>query len=322
MRRIAVLTSGGDAPGMNAAIRAVVRSAAYRGIEVCGIQRGYQGLIGGETVPLPPRSVGNIIYLGGTILETARCEEFKKKDVRAQAIETAKKGGIQALVVIGGDGTLRGATALSEEGDLPVIGVTSSIDNDVYGTDYTIGFDTAVNTALESIDRIRDTARSHERLFFVEVMGRTRGFIALESGIAAGAEAIMIPEVPEDIDGLCADLNKSFGGGKKSAIIIVAEGGEAGSTFRIARQVKEKCGLDSRVCVLGHVQRGGSPTARDRVLASRLGAAAIDALVEGRHGVAVGEVRGEITYTPLRDTWSKRKELDGEMIRLMKILAR
>ncbi len=322
MRRIGVLTSGGDAPGMNAAIRAVVRTADYREIEVCGVHRGYQGLIDGDMAPLGSRAVGNIIHLGGTILETARCPEFKKKEARAAAIENARKMELEGLVVIGGDGTLRGATALASESDLPVVGVTSSIDNDVYGTDYSIGFDTAVNTALESIDKIRDTARSHERLFFVEVMGRTRGFIALESGIAAGAEAILIPELPEDIDGICSDLNHVFKVGKRSAIIIVAEAGEAGSTFRIARQVKEKCGLDSRVCVLGHVQRGGSPSARDRVLASRLGAAAVDALAEGRGGIAVGEIKGDITYTPLEDTWSKRKDLDADMLRLMKILAR
>ncbi len=322
MRKIGILTSGGDAPGMNAAIRAVVRTADYRSLEVCGIRRGYEGLIEGEMIPLNSRAVGNIVHMGGTILETVRCPEFKNKDVRAKAVQNAKEMGLEALVVIGGDGTLRGATALSNESDLPVVGITSSIDNDVYGTDYTIGFDTAVNTALESIDRIRDTARSHERIFFVEVMGRTRGFIALQSGIAAGAEAIIIPELPEDLDGLCADLKHVFEIGKRSAIIIVAEAGEAGSTFRIAKQVKEKYGWDSRVCVLGHVQRGGSPSARDRVLASRLGAAAVDALVEGRYGVAIGEVKGDITYTPLEDTWSKRKELDANMIRLMKVLAR
>ncbi|MBI4332078.1 MAG: 6-phosphofructokinase [Chloroflexi bacterium] len=322
MRRIGVLTSGGDAPGMNAAIRAVVRNAVYRNLEVCGIQRGYQGLINGDMMPLGNRSVGNIVHLGGTILETTRCPDFKIKEIRAKAIEATRKAGIEAMVVIGGDGTLRGATVLAQESGLPVVGVTSTIDNDVYGTDYTIGFDTAINTAVEYIDKIRDTARSHDRLFFVEVMGRTRGFIALQSGIAAGAEAIMIPEVPENIDALCADLERTFKGGKRSAIIIVAEAGEPGSTFRIARAVKEKGGLDSRVCVLGHVQRGGSPTARDRILASRLGAAAVDALVEGRWNVSVGEVKGDIAYTPLEDTWSRRKELDGDLIRLMKILAR
>lgn len=321
MRRIGLLTSGGDAPGMNAAIRAIVRTATHRGLEVMGIRRGYDGLMRGDMMPLGTRSVGNIIHLGGTILETARCPEFKTREGRAKAIQAIRNAGLDALTIVGGDGTLTGARLLAEEGGIPVVGVPSTIDNDVFGTDYTIGFDTAVNTALGAIDKIRDTARSHERLFFVEVMGRTRGFIALLSGIAAGAEDIIIPEVPEDIDGLCRSLGQTFETGKRSAIIIVAEAGEPGSTFRMAREVKEKSGIDSRVCVLGHVQRGGSPTARDRVLASRLGAAAVGALLMGKTRHIVGEVSGGIVQTPLEDIVGKRKELDNDLINLMKVLA-
>lgn len=321
MRRIGLLTSGGDAPGMNAAIRAVVRTATHAGLEVMGVRRGYEGLIRGDVLPLGTRGVGNIIHLGGTILETARCPEFKTSEGRAKAIRTVRDARLDAIIIIGGDGTLSGARLLAEEGGIPVLGVPSTIDNDVFGTDYTIGFDTAVNTALGAIDKIRDTARSNERLFFIEVMGRTRGFIALLSGIAAGAEDIIIPEIPEDIGALCRGVEMTFETGKRSAIIIVAEAGEPGSTFRMAREVKEKCGLDSRVCVLGHVQRGGSPTARDRVLASQLGAAAVGALLTGKNRHIVGEVCGEIVQVTLEDIVGKRKELDNDLINLMKVLA-
>jgi len=307
MRRIGVLTSGGDAPGMNAALRAVVRTALIYDLEIIGVRWGYRGLIKGDFSPLDRRCVSNIIHQGGTILGTARSREFETKKGRAQALAAVCQAGLEGLVLIGGEGTFHGGDLLMKEGDFPVVGVPGTIDNDCYGTDYTIGFDTAVNTALEAIDRIRDTATSHNRLFFVEVMGRHTGFIALESGIAGGAEEVLIPEDPIGIDELCRRLQTSFRGGKKSSIVVVAETGQPGDSFRIAREVKERIGLDSRVCVLGHIQRGGVPTARDRVLASHLGAAAVEALKDGRWGFMVGECRGEITHVPLRDTWRKKK---------------
>jgi 6-phosphofructokinase 1 len=321
MKKIAVLTSGGDAPGMNACIRAVVRCGVSCNLEVIGIRRGYCGMMEEDFVKLGNRSVANIIHRGGTILETARCEEMKTREGPRKAIETLRREGIEGLITIGGDGTLRGATALAEAGNIRIISVPSTIDNDVYGTDYTIGFDTAINTALDAIDKIRDTAGSLQRPFFVEVMGRSRGFIALEVGIAGGAEDILIPEVETKIEQLSLDIKHSFERGKKSSIVIIAEGDDAGGAFSIAQQVWERLKLEYRVCVLGHVQRGGSPTARDRVLASKLGAAAVDALVRGMSGRMVGELKGEITFTPLRETWERRKELDSDLLRLVKVLA-
>jgi len=321
MKRIGVLTSGGDAPGMNACIRAVVRCGVSRKLEVVGIHRGYCGILEEDFIELGSRSVSNIIHRGGTILETARCEEMKTREGVRKAIEILKREGIEGLITIGGDGTLRGATKLAKAGNVKIISVPSSIDNDVYGTDYTIGFDTAINTALDAIDKIRDTAGSLPRPFFIEVMGRSRGFIALEVGIAGGAEDILIPEVETEIEDLSLDIRRSFKKGKKSFIVIVAEGDEAGGAFSIAQQVWERLKLEYRICVLGHVQRGGSPTARDRVLASRLGAAAVEALVEGMSGYMVGELNGEIAFTPLKDSWGKRKELDSNLLRLVKVLA-
>jgi 6-phosphofructokinase 1 len=321
MKRIGVLTSGGDAPGMNACIRAVVRCGVSHKLEVVGIRRGYCGILDEDFTRLGSRSVSNIIHRGGTILETARCEEMKTKQGIRKANEILQRQGIEGLITIGGDGTLRGATALAEAKNVKVISVPSTIDNDVYGTDCTIGFDTAINTALDAIDRIRDTAGSLPRPFFVEVMGRSRGFIALEVGIAGGAEDILIPEVETRIEQLCLDIEHSFKKGKKSFIVIVAEGDEAGGAFSIARQVWDRLKLEYRICVLGHVQRGGSPTARDRVLASKLGAAAVDALVKGVSGYMVGEIKGEIAFTPLRETWEKNKELDSDLLRLIKVLA-
>jgi 6-phosphofructokinase 1 len=321
MEKIGVLTSGGDAPGMNACIRAVVRCGVSRGLEVVGIRRGYCGILEEDFLKLGNRSVANIIQRGGTILETARCEEMKTKEGIRKANEVLQRQGIQGLITIGGDGTFRGATALAEMGDVKVIGIPGTIDNDVYGTDYTIGFDTAINTALDAIDKIRDTASSLPRLFFIEVMGRSRGFIALEVGIAGGAEDILIPEVQTKIEELCADIEHSFKRGKRASIVIVAEGDEAGGAFSIAQQVWKRLKLEYRICVLGHVQRGGSPTARSRLLASKLGAAAVDALVKGMAGYMVGELKGEIAFTPLRDTWGKRKDLDSELLRLIKVLA-
>jgi 6-phosphofructokinase 1 len=321
MKKIGVLTSGGDAPGMNACIRAVVRCGVGHELEVVGIRRGYCGILEEDFVKLGNRSVSNIIHRGGTILETARCEEMKTKEGIRKANEVLQREGIEGLITVGGDGTFRGATALAKAGKLKVIGIPGTIDNDVFGTDYTIGFDTAINTALDAIDKIRDTAGSLQRPFFIEVMGRCRGFIALEVGIAGGAEEILIPEVQTNVEQLSVDIEHSFKRGKKSSIVIVAEGDDAGGAFSIARQVWERLKLEYRICVLGHVQRGGSPTARDRVLASKLGAAAVDALLKGMSGYMVGEMKGEIAFTPLRETWEKRKELDSDLLRLVKVLA-
>ena len=321
MKRIAVLTSGGDAPGMNACIRAIVRCAANRKLEVIGIRRGYAGLLQSDFVKLGPRSVANIIHRGGTFLETARCEDMKTAEGIRKAVEVLQREGIEGLIPIGGDGTFRGAVALAEAGDIKVIGIPGTIDNDVYGTDYAIGFDTATNTALDAIDKIRDTAGSLQRPFFIEVMGKDRGFIALDVGIAGGAEDILIPETETKIEELCLNIEQNFKRGKKSSIVIVAEGDEAGGVFRVAQQVWERLRLDYRICVLGHIQRGGSPTAKDRVLASKLGAAAVDALASGKSGYMVGELKGEITLTPLRETWEKRKELDNNLLQLIKVLA-
>jgi len=320
MKRIGILTSGGDAPGMNACIRAAVRAARAHELEILGIRRGYAGLIRGEIELLDRKAVANIIHQGGTILGTARSVEFMTSEGRALAIEKLERMGIEGLILIGGDGTFRGGTVLSQECGISIIGVPGTIDNDIYGTDYTIGFDSAVNCALEAIDRIRDTALSHERLFFVEVMGRHTGFIALESGIAGGAEELLIPEVPFGVDELCSHLERSFKGKKRSAIVVVAETEQPGDSFRIAREVRDKVGFDSRVCILGHLQRGGSPTARDRVLAGKLGVAAVRALAVGKSGYMVGEINLRTAYTPLRDTWEKEKELNVELLEMRMLL--
>jgi 6-phosphofructokinase 1 len=321
MKRIGILTSGGDAPGMNACVRAAVRATIARNREIFGVRWGFSGLMNGDLVPLDSRAVANIIQTGGTMLGTSRSEEFKTVKGRAKAIKVLEQHGIEGLILIGGDGTFRGGTELSRECGVAIIGIPGTIDNDCYGTDYTIGFDTAVNTALEAIDRIRDTAASHDRLFFVEVMGRQTGFIALESGIAGGAVELIIPEDPISTAELTKCLEATFKRGKRSAIVVVAESDRPGDSFRIAGEVRASIGLDSRVCILGHVQRGGSPTARDRVLASRLGAAAVDALLAGRAGDMVGEVKGEVVYTPLRDTWEKRKELPAGLVGLAQLLS-
>jgi 6-phosphofructokinase 1 len=309
MKRIGVLTSGGDAPGMNACIRAVVRTALTNNVEILGIRRGYAGLIEGDMLALDRKGIANIIHRGGTILETSRCPEFTTLEGRAKAIKILNEAGIDGLILMGGDGTFQGGTLLTNECNIGIIGLPTTIDNDVYGTDYTVGFDTAVNTALEAIDRIRDTAMSHERLFFIEVMGHHTGFIALESGIAGGAEETIIPEITMSTDILWTRLRKGFEQGKKSAIVVVAEGDRPGHTFMIAQEVKDKLKIESRVCILGHVQRGGSPTARDRILASNLGYAAVSALLKCKSGYMVGEVKNEIVYTALADTWEKKKHL-------------
>ncbi len=320
MKKIGVFTSGGDAPGMNACVRAVVRNAVYNGLEVVGIQYGYEGMIEGRFVDLQARSVSNIIQRGGTILRTARSEHFMTTEGRAQAAKNLKAVGIDGLVAIGGDGTFQGATKLSEEHAISVVGVPGTIDNDLFGTDYTIGYDTAVNTAMEAIDKIRDTAASHDRLFYVEVMGRDAGFIALDVGISSGSEHIAIPETHTNIQDLKEALMASKSH-KSSAIIIVAEGEESGGALSLAEKIKDAVGYDYRICVLGHIQRGGSPTARDRLLASRLGVAAVDALLEGQTNIMVGDIHGRIAFTPLLETWTNRKTIDKDLWRLAYILA-
>ncbi len=321
IKRIGVFTSGGDAPGMNACIRAVVRTALYHGVEVYGIMRGYDGMIEGEFIPMDRRSVSNIIQTGGTILKTSRSKEFYQESGRKKAIQNLQQAGIEGLVAIGGDGTFRGAHQLYLESGIPIIGVPATIDNDLYGTDYTIGFDTAVNTALDAIDRIRDTAIAHGRIFWVEVMGRLAGFIAINVGVAGGAEAILIPEVNTDLEKLSSQLLHWYNMGKTSCIMVVAEGDMAGGAFQLAQIIGDKTGLESRVTVLGHIQRGGKPTAKDRVLASKLGAAAVEALLAGETDKMVGEVNGQIVLTPFEESYSRRKPIDTTLLALAEILA-
>lgn len=319
--RIAVLTSGGDAPGMNACIRAVVRTGRYRGCDVLGVIRGFWGLIDDRFEPLTSRDVGNIIHRGGTVLETSRCKPFLEPEGRGKAAENLRRHRVHGLIVIGGDGTFRGAEALSVEQGIRVVGVPGTIDNDLYGTDYTIGYDTATNTALSAIDRLRDTAFSHERLFFVEVMGRNSGFIALEAGIAGGAEDVVVPESETDVDALCRSIQGALSRGKKGLIVVVAEGDEGGGALPLAEKVKARLNMEYRVTILGHIQRGGSPTARDRIRASRLGAAAVEALLEGKDRIMVGTQAGSIVHVPLRDTFEKRKPFDFDLLRMVQMLA-
>jgi 6-phosphofructokinase 1 len=321
MAKLALLTSGGDAPGMNCAIRAVVRAALAKDIKVIGIRHGFSGLLAGDFIHMKSQSVANIMHLGGTILHTSRCPEFKTREGRDRATAFINKAGVNFLVTIGGDGTLQGSAALSEETNTQIVHIPSTIDNDIYGTDFTIGFDTAVNTALEAIDRIRDTAFSLERLFFVEVMGRNSGFIALEAGIAGGAMEVLLPEITEDMSGLSRYIQDSFKRGKRACIIVVAEGERPGGAFEVASEVKSLTGLDSRVCVLGHTQRGGSPTARDRILATKLGVAAVEALLQGESGVVVGEVGGQIVRTPLKEATEKKKPLSNFLVELLKAVS-
>jgi 6-phosphofructokinase 1 len=319
MRRIGVLTSGGDAPGMNAAIRAVVRHALGRGLEVVGIRRGYAGLLAGELRPLARDDVANVIQRGGTILGSSRSDEFLSPAGRAEAARVLGEAGIEGVVVIGGEGSFQGATALAAEHRVAVAGVPGTIDNDVYGTDFSIGFDTAVNTALEAIDRVRDSAASHERLFLVEVMGRTCGEIAVGVGVAGGAEEVLVPEWPADLAVVAAEVRRSWERGKRSSIIVVAESGEPGRAFGIAEQIRRLAGLEPRVCVLGHIQRGGTPTARDRILASRLGAAAVDILLDGG-GMMAGEACGSMVRVPLRETWERRRPVPADLLALVRDL--
>jgi len=321
LKKIGVLTSGGDAPGMNACIRAIVRCAIYYGLDVTGIRRGYSGLINNEFQKFTKRSVANIIQRGGTILETSRCNEMFTVDGRKKAVDALKSEGIQACIVIGGDGSFHAADLMDEESDLEFIGVPATIDNDIWGTDYAIGFNTAVNTALDAIDRIRDTASAFERIFFVEVMGRKSGFIALEVGLAGGAEEIIIPEKKTEMEDLCRNLQESFKRGKRSSIIVVAEGNTVEDTINIAKYVEMRLKVECRVCTLGHIQRGGSPTAIDRILASKLGIAAVEGLMNGKAGHAVGEIKGEIVYTPFKSTWENKKGIDEQYLRFLPMLS-
>jgi 6-phosphofructokinase 1 len=320
--KIGVLTSGGDSPGMNAAIRAVVRTGNYYGLEVFGIMRGYSGIIDNDIVPMHSRSVANIIQRGGTILKTARCKEFFQPEGRQKAYQNLKKLGIDGLVIIGGDGSFRGADIFSREFDIPCIGLPGTIDKDIAGTDFTIGFDTAVNTAVEAIDKIRDTADAHDRLFIIEVMGRDAGYIALHSGIATGAEHILIPERKTDIEELVASLQEKERRKKLVNMVVVAEGDEFGGANEVAKVVKERLPfMDTRVCILGHIQRGGSPTCLDRLIASRMGYAAVESLLEGRHNVMVGILNNRMHYTLLERAVKSKQKISDEWIKIVKILA-
>ncbi|HLR62981.1 MAG TPA: 6-phosphofructokinase [Lentibacillus sp.] len=318
MKKIGVLTSGGDAPGMNAAIRAVVRKAIYHEIEIYGIKNGFQGLIDGNIEKMNIGSVGDIIQRGGTILRSARCEEFKFEQGQNKGVEQMKKYGIEGLIVIGGDGSFRGAQKLTEKG-YPCIGIPGTIDNDIAGTDFTIGFDTALNTVIEAIDKIRDTASSHERTFIIEVMGRDAGDLALWAGLADGAESILIPEKQDELDEIIERLRRGQNRGKKHSIIILAEG--VGSAFDYADQIKETADLETRVTVLGHIQRGGSPTASDRVLASRLGAQAIDLLLSGKAGKIAGIQNNQLVNHDISDVLAEKHTIDMNMYQLSKELS-
>ena len=319
---IGILTSGGDAPGMNAAIRAVTRSAIFGGFKVKGIYRGYRGLITGEIQEFKTQNVSNIIQMGGTILKTARCKEFQTPEGRQLAYETLKKEGIDALVVIGGDGSLTGARILATEFNFPIVGLPGTIDNDLYGTDKTIGYDTALNTIMECVDKIRDTATSHERLFFIEVMGRDAGFLALNGAIATGAEAAIIPEISTEVDQLADLIQNGFRKSKNSSIVLVAESPITGGAMALAERVKnEYPQYDVRVTILGHLQRGGSPTAVDRILASRMGAAAVDALLEDQRNVMIGIRNDEIVYVPFSKAIKNDKPINRELLNTLRRLS-
>ncbi len=321
IQKIAILTSGGDAPGMNAAIRAVVRTALHNTLRVSGVARGYEGLVKNEMFEMKRDSVANIIQRGGTVIGTARSDEFMTDHGMTQAKKTLDEHGIDALVVIGGDGTMRGAHAFAQEYKVKIMGIPSTIDNDLFGTDFTIGFDTAINSALEAVDRIRDTASSLERYFFIEVMGRTAGFIGLAVALAGGAEDVLIPETPSDLQGLAKLMRECKRRGKTSNIIIVSEGDEAGNALTIAKKIKSLTHEKSRVAILGYIQRGGSPSAQDRVLASKLGYAAITGLMQDKSGCMVGEIKNEIVYTPLEETFTKKKKIDLDLYKIIKILS-
>jgi len=323
IKRIAVFTSGGDSPGMNAAVRSVVRTCAYLKVECIAIYRGYQGMIEGDFVPMDARSVNNIINKGGTILKSARCDDFRSKKGRKMAYEQLIKAGIEAFVVIGGDGSFRGALKFNEEFKFPIIGIPGTIDNDIFGTRYTLGFDTALNTVVDAIDKIRDTASSHNRLFFVEVMGRDVGHIALNAGVGAGAEEVLIPEHDLGLERLLESLKRSKKSGKSSSIVVVAEGDTTGkNVFELKEYVEEHLPIyDVRVSVLGHMQRGGRPSAFDRVLASRMGVKAVETILEGKSNLMVGIMDSKITLYPMDEAITGRTKIDRELIRVSDIMS-
>ncbi|MEY4134441.1 MAG: 6-phosphofructokinase [Saprospiraceae bacterium] len=323
MKNIAVFTSGGDAPGMNACIRAVVRSALHFDLEVYGIMRGYQGMIEDDFIPLKRESVSNIIQMGGTILRSARSALFRTPEGRYRAYENLCRRNIDCIVAIGGDGTFTGAKVFMEEyPDIRIVGCPGTIDNDLYGTDYTIGFDTAINTAMEAIDKIKDTANAHDRLFFIEVMGRDAGFIAMATAIATGAEAVLVPEMPTDIEKLIETLTKGWQKKKTSSIVIVAEGEEAGGAFQVAELVKEKMrAYEIKVSVLGHIQRGGHPSCMDRLRASRIGVAAVQALIDGEKGVMAGIIHDKICFTPFEQAIKHNQEINPRILQMVDILS-
>jgi 6-phosphofructokinase 1 len=320
--RIGVLTSGGDSPGMNAAIRAVVRTSLYHDLPVYGIMRGYQGMIDDDIHEMDTRSVANIIQRGGTILKTARCKEFYDYEGRKKAYENLKKRGIDGLVIIGGDGSFRGAVQFSKEFDIPCIGLAGTIDKDILGTDFTIGFDTAVNTAVEAIDKVRDTMDAHDRIFIIEVMGRDAGYIALHSGIATGAENILIPERKTDIDDIVESLQEKERRKKLVNLIVVAEGDEFGGAVEVEKVLKENLPkAEIRVCILGHIQRGGAPSCLDRLIASRMGFHAVECLIEGRFNVFVGIQNNKMHYIPLENAVKSKGKISEEWLKIVKILA-
>ena len=322
IKRIAVFTSGGDAPGMNAAIRAVVRTASYHDLHVYGVFRGYEGMIDGDFKRLERKDVANIIHRGGTILKTARSERFMSATGRKAAFESLTAFDIDACIAIGGNGTFTGAKVFSEEHNIPFIGIPGTIDNDLYGTDFTIGFDTAVNTAIEAVDRIRDTADSHNRLFFIEVMGRHSGYIALHTAIGSGAESVLIPEVDMDLDRLTELLLKNARRRKLFSLVIVAEGNKIGPTQEIALIIKERIeNFEIRYAIIGHLQRGGAPNSLDRVLASRLGYAAVEGLMKGEQNVMAGIINDQVVFTSLTDAISKEKPLENDLVKMAEILA-
>ena len=322
MKKIAVLTSGGDAPGMNACLRAVIRGAIYHGVEAYGIKYGYNGLIEGDIYKMKSYSVSNIIQKGGTILKSARSAEFRTKEGRKKAYEQLQRRGIEGLVVIGGDGTFTGASIFHEEYGFPITGAPGTIDNDLYGTDFTIGFDTAVNTALEAIDKIRDTANSHDRIFFIEVMGRDSGYIAIESGIGGGAELIMVPETSTTIEDVIHNLSQGRNQEKTSSIVVVAEGDEEGGAIEVVEKVRAKLkGKDLKVSILGHMQRGGSPTAMDRILGSRLGLAAMEGLQSGKKNMMAGIINNRVVFTDFKECINTSKPLEQDLLRMVKILS-
>jgi 6-phosphofructokinase 1 len=321
IRSIAVLCSGGDAPGMNAALRAVVRYGISQNIRVFGVTKGYAGLLKGHWEEMDKKSVANIILRGGTILKTDRCPEFHKKSARKLAVTLMTEAGIDALVVIGGDGSFRGAHALWNEFHLPVIGIPGTIDNDIAGTEATLGFDTAVNNALDAIDKIRDTAGAHERIFLVEVMGRNSGYIALDVGIGGGAEAIILPEKKISVSEVAARIKRGMERGKMSSIVVMAEGQVSGGSMKFAEELKKKHGISAKVCILGHIQRGGSPTARDRRLGSVMGARAVEALIQGYTDVMVGVQGDHEVLVPFAQTVKRSSKFRMDLIRLSEILA-